>query len=280
MKTAVLLIAHGSERSGGRDSAALHSERIRAQTGYGVRTAYLFMGPGVEETVHGMMDDGIERIVAVPLLFSPGHLAWKTVRLKLGFAPGTDKGIIEYGGRKAEIVFTGTFGDHQKMRTVMVQTCDRYNAAPGKTSVLLIFRSSGKKEAETNAEYLRERGYEVLAAYDESGEPSVENALKELTAGDCDILAVPMFVSPGIRTCIGIPGKLGIPDERGVAFPLDNGRFLTYGEEIGMHPDITYILKDRISEALRSENPEEQSAFRRPGLRNRIKAASPCTAGA
>ena len=253
MRTAVLLIAHGSERSRDCDSATLHSGRIHAQTGYEVRVAYLCMNPGVAETVHGMMDDGIERIIAVPLLFSPGHLAENTVRSKLGFAPGTDAGVIEYNGMKAEIVFTGTFGDHQKMRTVMVQTCDRYNAAPGKTSVLLIFHSSGKKEAETNAEYLRERGYEVLAAYDGSGEPNVENALEKLAAGGHDILAVPMFVSPGIRTCVGIPGKLGIPNERGVAFPLKNGRSLIYGDEIGMHPDITYILKDRISEALRSE---------------------------
>lgn len=255
MKTGILLIAHGAEESENKDSATLHSGRIRDQTGYDVRSAYLHLKPGIDETVHRMMDDGIEKIIAVPLFISPGFLTDKVVRGSVGLEPGARSGIVSHNGREAEIVFTGTFGDHQKMRTVMVQTCDRYNASPARTSILLVFHGARGAEdnpyAKMNADYLRERGYRVSVAFNEFQEPGIEESLEELLGDGRDILAIPMFVSPGTHTVEDIPAKLGIGKERGRDITRDGKTLhLEYAEEIGMHPDITYILKDRISEVL------------------------------
>lgn len=255
MKTGILLIAHGAKESENSDSATLHSKRICDQTGYDVRLAYLHLKPGIDEAVHRMMNDGIERIVAVPLFISPGFLTDKVIRRSVGLEPGAPSGTVSHNGREAEIVFTGTFGDHQKMRTVMVQTCDRYNASPARTSVLLIFhgaKGAGENPyAKMNADYLRERGYRVSIAFNEFQEPGIEEGLEGLLDDGRDILAIPMFVSPGTHTVDDIPAKLGIGKKRGRDITRDGKRIrLEYAEEIGMHPDITYILKDRISEVL------------------------------
>ncbi|MGN0129486.1 MAG: sirohydrochlorin chelatase [Methanomethylophilus alvi] len=255
MKTAVLLIAYGTEMPNAGDPATLHSKRIHEQTGYDVRTAYLHHGPSIEDAVHGLLDEDVEMIVAVPFLLSPRSSAAEKIRAELGLCTEKTFGTVRYGGKNTQVVLTGTFGDHQKMRTILVQICDSHDASPRNTSVLLIFH--GKKDSsdiqyeERDAEYLRERGYEVSIAYERHQMPDIKNATENLLKSGRDILVIPMFVSPGRHTEETIPRILGLVGRKEKDMDV-GGRTIRmmYADEVGMHPDITYILKDRISEAL------------------------------
>lgn len=256
MRTAVLIIAHGGGPAGSADAASFHAECIMKQTGLEVRRAYLHSQPGIAEEASAMAADGIERIVALPLFMTDGYLPDKVVRMKLGLPPGAMSGRVAGGGKEAEIVFTGTFGGRQKMRTVLVQMCDDNGASPDRTSILLVFHGSDGGEgvpcAEPCAGYLRERGYRTEVAYNEFQSPGVEEALSSLMRAGKDILVIPMFVSPGKHTTDDIPGKLGLEGSaRSRSFETAGGsRRIVYAREIGICPGVTYILKDLISEAL------------------------------
>ncbi|WP_400219857.1 sirohydrochlorin chelatase [Methanomethylophilus alvi] len=101
MKTAVLLIAYGTEMPNAGDPATLHSKRIHEQTGYDVRTAYLHHGPSIEDAVHGLLDEDVEMIVAVPFLLSPGSSAAEKIRAELGLCTEKTFGTVRYGGKSA-----------------------------------------------------------------------------------------------------------------------------------------------------------------------------------
>ncbi len=255
MRTAVLIIAQGGDSAGAADAASFHAERITKQTGMEVRTAYLHSLPGIAETAAAMAADGIERIIALPLFMTDGYLPDKVVRMKLGLSPGAMSGRVSGGGKEADIVFTGTFGGRQKMRTVLVQACDANGASPERTSVMLVFHGSNGKEGVPCAEpctgYLKERGYLTEVAYNEFQSPGVEEALNGLMRAGKDILVIPMFVSPGKHTTEDIPGKLGLNGSaRARSFETPGGpRRIIYTHEIGLCPGVTYILKDLISEA-------------------------------
>ncbi len=91
-------------------------------------------------------------------------------------------------------------------------------------------------------------GFETAAAYNEFQSPTVEEATERLIATGKNVLAIPMFVSPGGHTTSDIPPKLGL--EGSDSRDIGNGRWLRYTAEIGMHPMVSDILKARIDEVL------------------------------
>jgi sirohydrochlorin cobaltochelatase len=252
MKTAIMLIAHGARESEGKDCLTQNSARLKEITGLETYGGYLHIQPSIGETAEKMVGDGIERIIAIPLFIFPGYLTDVTVRKSLGIEPGSSEGRFECGGRSAEVIFTGTFGDHPLMESVITDVCAKYNSSPADTTVMLIFHGNkngaGKEYVDRCVGYLSDRGYTVMAAYNEFQEPTVEKAAETLIAEGKNVLAIPMFVSPGSHTVSDIPPKLGLDgsDVRSIG----NGRTLRYAQEIGMHPGITEILRARLGEVL------------------------------
>ncbi|AMK14279.1 cobalamin biosynthesis protein CbiX [methanogenic archaeon mixed culture ISO4-G1] len=251
MKTAIMLITHGTPRSEGNDAAVINREPLKELTGLEVYIGYLHMEPSIDATLSKMMADGVERIIAVPLFMFPGLLSDTTVREAFGFEPKTASGRIERNGKTAEVVFTGTFGDHPLIEDVIMKVCEKCKAAPEKTSLMLIFH--GTKAPETTAKYvdacigyLTKKGYNAIAAYNEFQSPDVDAAAEELIKAGKNVLAIPMFVSPGKHTTMDIPPKLGLDGAR--TRQIGNGHRLCYAKEIGMHPCISRILKARIDE--------------------------------
>jgi len=252
MKTAILLIAHGAPESEGDDSAVRNRRSLEQQLKKDVYIGYLHLEPSVRETACRMLDDGVERIVAVPLFVFPGFLPDVTVRKALGFEPRVTEGVFRDGDRTAEVLFTGTFADHPGMEDILSDVCRQYGATPDGMSVMLIFH--GNRNG-TGAEYvsrcegfLSRRGYETVSAYNEFQSPTVEEAVGCLRSKGRDILAIPMFVSPGSHTRSDIPPKLGLKGSDQCT--IGDGHVLRYAPEIGMHPGIADILKARVYEAL------------------------------
>ena len=252
MKTAILLIAHGAKESEGRDSASRNRVPLMEATGMDVYLAYLHLEPSVRDTVRKMMDDGVDRIIAVPLFVFPGFLPDVTVRKAVGLEPRADAGVAREGDGCVGMVFTGTFGDHPLMEEMLLDVCSGYDAKPEDTSVILVFHGnrngSGTENVDRCSGYLSGRGYEVISAYNEFQSPTVEEAVGSLSGKGRDILVIPMFVSPGSHTTSDIPDKLGLDgsDTR----DLGDGHVLRYAPEIGMHPRIADILRARVDETI------------------------------
>ncbi len=255
MKTAILLIAHGAKESEGKDSASKNRVPLMEATGMDVYLAYLHLEPSVHDTVRRMMDDGVDRIIAVPLFVFPGFLPDVTVRKAVGLEPRAVTGMSREGDGCVRMVFTGTFGDHPLMEDVILDVCGGYGAKPENTSVIMVFHGnrngSGTENVDRCSRYLSGRGYDVISAYNEFQSPTVEEAVGSLSGKGRDILVIPMFVSPGTHTTSDIPVKLGLngSDTR----DLGNGHILRYAPEIGMHPRIADILKARVDETLKGQ---------------------------
>ena len=250
MKTAIMLIAHGAPESAGRDSAVNNSACLEKELGLRTYVGYLHLEPSIADTARRMLDDGMERIIAVPLFVFPGLLPDVMVRKAFGFEPRSSGGIFRCGEKEGEVVFTGTFADHPMMEGILRDVCSRYGATPDRTSVMLIYHGSrsgsGKEYVDRCQGYLASKGFDVVSAYNEFQSPTVEEAAEALRTKGRDILAIPMFVSPGSHTRSDIPPKLGLDgsDE----CDIGDGHMLRYVPEIGMHHDIIGILKSRISE--------------------------------
>lgn len=250
MKTAIMLITHGTPRSEGNDSAVRNCGRLKELTGLDVYIGYLHLNPTIDEAITKMLDDGIERIIAVPLFVFPGYLTDTTVREAFGLQHAASSGRVEKGGRTAEVVFTGTFADHPLIEDTLMTVCRDNNADAGNTAVMMIFHGSktaaGSNYVDACTDYLSKKGYTVMAAYNEFQIPTVEEATDELLRTGKNILAIPMFVSPGKHTTMDIPPKLGLEGSK--IRDIGNGNRLCYVEEIGMHPSIVNILRARIDE--------------------------------
>ena len=250
METAILIIAHGAPESEEDDSAVRNRERLAERTGMDVYIGYLHLEPSIGSAIGRMLDEGVQRIIAVPLFVFPGFLPDVSVRKAMGLEPGAALGTVSIGGRSAQVLFTGTFADHPLMENVLTDVCAGHGVAPKGTSVMLIYHGnrsgSGSENVDRCSGYLTAKGFETVSAYNEFQSPTVQEALESLMGSGKDILAIPMFVSPGSHTVSDIPPKLGL--EGGRIRDIGDGRRVIYAEEIGMHPMIADILEARISE--------------------------------
>lgn len=252
MKTALLLITHGSPRSEGDDSAVRNRIRLKEALDMDVYIGYIHLEPSIRDAACRMLEDGVERIIAVPLFVFPGFLTDVTVRKEFGFEPNASGGVFRNRDRSAEVVFTGTFGNHPLIKNIFSDICKDNGASPGDTSVMLIFHGSrnnaGTEYVDRCADYLTDAGFTTEVAYNEFQHPTVEEATESLVSKGLNVLAIPFFVSPGVHTTSDIPPKLGLDGSR--ERDIGNGRTLRYVPEIGMHPGIAEILKARIDEVL------------------------------
>lgn len=252
MKTAVLIIGHGSDEADRGSAPELHSARVQELTGFPTFFAYLHASPKVSDVMSKLASDGFEEVVAVPLFYSHGFIADRIVPESLGLERGAANGEAEVSGKKISIRIAGTFGDSPNIGDVYHGICRDSETRPESTDVLLISHGSKKGDAtpvvESNADVLRKEGYRVLCAYNEFQHPTVEEGLAQLLDDGNDILAVPVFVSPSHHSSVEVPGKLGL--DAGKRTGTAGKVKLTYTEEVGMRPEVADIVADRVREAL------------------------------
>ena len=249
MNKAVLLIAHGAEESRNKDVISKHKNTVSDKTNMKVYSAYLRMEPSIKNVMCQIAKDNIDELIIVPLFFAPGFLPNKLVPREIGIPENSDKGTVEIDGKKIQIKYTGTFGDHELMKPVMEDMCIAYKVNPNKWDIVLVLHGStgmnGNPYAEKDADYLRALGYKVCVIFNEFQEPSVEQFIEKKNF-EKNILMIPMFVSPGNHSSVEIPEKIGMkPGEKEIVV---NNKKIVYTHEIGMHPYVANIIVERIKE--------------------------------
>ncbi len=253
MKTAILLATYGSRYSETDNSATRNAKKIEESTGYPVYIAYIHLAPSIQDALGRMAGDGVERIIVVPLFMFSGSTPDLTVRKEIGLDSESRSGRISVDGKDIDVVFAGTFGDHPRIGSVIGSICERYDVSSTDTAIMLIFHGSKTDGPDSNVLFCEDKasalGFEVLCAYNEFQDPTIEDAVKTLASEGKNILAIPMFVSPGKHTLEDIPPKLQITEGREATVECDGKKVhVTYTELIGMDAGIADIILDRIGE--------------------------------
>ncbi|MBE6528630.1 MAG: hypothetical protein E7Z64_05660 [Thermoplasmata archaeon] len=252
MKTAILLAAHGAKESVNADAATSNLQKVYEMTGLDTYKGYVHIEPFVQESISRMSAEGVDRAVIVPLFTFSGFIPDIVLRKSVGAEPGSRTATIEAQGRDMEVIFTETLCDHPLMKDILLKKCEKEQATAEHTSIMLIWHGSRKAGPDDNAEmcadYLRNAGYDVICSYNEFQHPTVEEGLSKASSSKSDVLAIPMFISPGSHTISDIPPKLMLKDNCRRSVVNIHGKDVTvrYADEIGMESGITDIIMDRI----------------------------------
>ena len=256
MKTALMIVSHGAKESEGKDSAVMNAERLRESLGMDVYIGYLHLTPSIKETLQRMSDDGVERAIVIPLFMYPGFIPDVKVRREFDTEPCSRRCNFTSGDSVMSIEFTDTFGNHEMIYDVIEEIIEENGGSADGTSLMLIFHGSRTTEQNADiancASHFRGKGYDILCVYNEFQHPTVEEGMEWAKRIGKDILAIPMFVSPGTHTTQDIPPKIGLDEgERECSFFVGGKRLgIRYCNEIGMHPRVADILKARVEEKL------------------------------
>ncbi|MDY0293607.1 MAG: CbiX/SirB N-terminal domain-containing protein [Candidatus Methanomethylophilaceae archaeon] len=123
----IIVIGHGSKLPHNTDTVSFHAEGLRARGHRDVRVGYNEMdSPSVEETVRGMLEDGVEGIIALPLFISSGAHLVNDVPPKLGLAAHARTGEIEFEGRTVTVDYAGPVGNDPRLADLMAAKAAPY----------------------------------------------------------------------------------------------------------------------------------------------------------
>ena len=126
MKTGILIGGHGSTMSFNKGVLDMQADRLRAK---GYDMVYIgfneFDEPKIEDVIPGMIDDGAEEIIALPLFISLGKHLTMDVPAKLGIENFSDGGIVHRGGRDVEVKYAQPVGADPRLCDVLVEKLRR-----------------------------------------------------------------------------------------------------------------------------------------------------------
>ena len=132
------------------------------------------------------------------------------------------------------------------------KTNEGESTLPRMTFVLLIGHGSrfpfNKEMVDMHAGLLRDKGYRVYTAFNETNEPTIEDAMGAMIKDKAEeIVALPIFISSGVHTEKDIPLKLGIPGY-GAHVSTKYGRkvVIRYREPFGDDPGVTQVLLKKL----------------------------------
>ena len=109
MDTGILVLGHGSRdlTSSNEEIMTLNAKRLRA-IGYRhvAHSFNEFVGPAIAEALKALAEEGVSRIIAVPLFIANGVHLGEEIPEQLGIPAYSEGGDIEIGGRKIQLVYT------------------------------------------------------------------------------------------------------------------------------------------------------------------------------
>lgn len=125
-KTAIIVMGHGSRLEYNRNVVNLNADRLRAK---GYDMVYIgfneFDEPKIEDVIPGMIDDGAEEIIALPLFISLGKHLTMDVPAKLGIENFSNGGIVHRDGRDVEVKYAQPVGADPRLCDVLVEKLRR-----------------------------------------------------------------------------------------------------------------------------------------------------------
>ena len=252
-KTFILLIGHGSRLPHNKEMVDMHAGLLRDR-GYRVYTAFNEMtDPSIEETMHIMIRDGAEEIVALPLFIAPGRHTDQDIPRKLGIPGGYGSRASTKYGREVMVHYNEPFGDDMNIPKILLRKLKEIGCSEN-TGVLIIAHGSPLKHnsdlVNMTSERLRRSGVRnVFIGFNEYNEPRIEDSYaKMMEAGFDRIVVLPMFLASGAHIAEEIPEKLGIPGGSRSGTVKNGYRDITvfFTEPLGLNPNMNDILVKKI----------------------------------
>lgn len=254
---AILVIGHGSTLDTNESAVELHAGLLKSKGYSNVYHCYKgYTKPSIGTALEKIAESKITEVIAVPLFISDGHYMNRVIPKRLGLEENTYSGNVSVSGQSISINITKSFGSHPDLKYVLksaIENTPHYKEA----AILLIGHGSkdpyNKKMVEFNASNLMEMGFsKVFTAYNEFNEPSVETSLESMISeGLKEVIAIPMFISPGMHVIKDLPEKLGLFSNHNGIVKTDCGSInVSYVEPIGMNPAVNDILESMILEYL------------------------------
>lgn len=247
-KKAILIIGHGSD-SVEESAAEMHAKVLRERGYENVFYAYKdYASPLIRDVMQEITKEHTE-VVVIPLFIGEGYFTETVIPERLGLPDKTYSGAVDVDGKKIQIDLTGAFGTDPRMADIVGSVAERLMSGSDSGLLLIGHGSRGNKNKDMvmiNAESLKEEFKNVYIAFNEFNDPEIENALTEMEKdGIKEIVAIPMFVSPGGHTDEDLPEKLGIPEGGIEGSVCVNGREIPvmYTQPIGMEPGVSDILE-------------------------------------
>ncbi len=123
-KLGILLLGHGSKLPYNREVvegiARIISEKHEG--GAVVRTAYLNMDrPTISESIEALKNEGVTRIVAVPVFLAHGVHTRKDIPRVMGIPEGERQTVINNGGTEIEVTYAEPLGVDPRIAEVVYQ---------------------------------------------------------------------------------------------------------------------------------------------------------------
>ncbi|MDR2967447.1 MAG: sirohydrochlorin nickelochelatase [Methanobacteriaceae archaeon] len=242
-KIAVLLVSHGSSLPYAQETFDEISNLFKEATGYITEVGYMKVAePSLAKAIDNILiqDENIEKIIAMPVFLSFGIHTNIDIPIILGLNPKeTDPRCpdgnypedhylngLEQVNFKEKIELLNPIGPDPliieiiEKRISSVLKKSKIDTDPDKTGVLIIshgsrlnynreFIKSVFNQYKQNSDYIVGQGFMELM------EPTIPQAVSEMIENnDLDrLIAVPVFIAPGVHTTRDIPTILGLLDD-------------------------------------------------------------------
>ena len=146
MKTGIILISHGSKLNSGNDGLFKVADMLRAMNRWDiVEAAFLQLAkPGLDEVVKKTVENGVDRIVVVPLLLFKGNHVYKDIPEML------ENGKVKYP--EIEFIYTNNIGADERIALI---AADRIHE-------MLIERQYGDKQRLEQPQAIVDESFEII----------------------------------------------------------------------------------------------------------------------
>jgi len=242
-KIGVLLVSHGSSLPYATETFDEICALFKEATGYITEIGYMKVAePSLPKAIDNILskDENIEKIIAMPVFLSSGIHTNIDIPIILGLNPKETDPRCPDGNYSEDhylsgldpVNFDGTIKlldpigpdplliEIIEKRVSSILNESKIDTSPDKTGVLLISHGSRlnyNREFITDVfnKYKSNTDYVVGQGFMELMEPTIPQALSEmLENNDLDrLIAVPVFIAPGVHTTRDIPTILGLIDD-------------------------------------------------------------------
>ncbi|MEE8168691.1 MAG: CbiX/SirB N-terminal domain-containing protein [Candidatus Hydrothermarchaeales archaeon] len=124
MKTCVIIVGHGSKVPESRGIYEEIAKKAREKSGLEIRIGYMkHWKPTLEDTINSLLEEGVKKIIIVPLFLLPGLHVTEDLPILLGLKEGESPGF-GYGKIKipedVEILYARHIGADERLADVVV----------------------------------------------------------------------------------------------------------------------------------------------------------------
>lgn len=247
-KTGILIIGHGSSNPSWVEMVDNAVKELK--TDAPVATCFLEMVEGrlIEDGIRELEQQGVERIVAIPLFVASGSTHIDEIGCLLGVHHPSEalaEESIEAIPTKAEVVYCSPMDDHPLIIDILEQRIRELSANPRQETLLLVghgadegkYHAKWEQVMQSMAITLRERFGFKGVSYGTLHPDNLRSRTEALSRKNQTIV-VPLFLSEGYFTKRVIPSRL-----EGLSYTYSGKTYLP-------HPNVSHWLQDVIDREL------------------------------